>query len=64
MVKYVEVVGDTPIQCSQGDDRPPVEEAATDNQSRQGIVTHGIGFACGIIYATSIVITAGQCDAT
>jgi hypothetical protein len=45
------------------DGRLPAEEAATaDGKSMQDIVTHGIGFACGIIYAMSIVITAGQCN--
>jgi hypothetical protein len=38
--------------------------AAVDEQSSQDIVTHGIGFACRIIYAMSTVIIDGQCHST
>jgi hypothetical protein len=59
-------VGGTPIPCSsRDDDRPPAEEAATiGGQSSEGNFTRGVDFACGIIYAVSIVIIAGLFDAT
>lgn len=55
-------VGNAPISVRKMMTDLPAEGAAADDQSRQDIVTHGIGFACGLIYAMSIVITDGQCD--